>query len=126
MLVDELRQALPTEQNRIAVEPRHGALEPNAIRQEHRDRNLVLAQVLQECVLECLRVTRAHPHSPEPHSVALQSALLSPQGGPEWERFTPALRFAARGAVDPALVERSGRTAWLSRAYVQDGDRCRR
>ena len=63
MLIDELLLPIPNEQDGIAVERCHIALEPNAIGQKDRDRNFVLAEVTQEGVLESLRVIWGHHRS---------------------------------------------------------------
>src|SRR3954465_13926850 len=69
MLVDELRLPVSNEQKRIAVEPGHGALEPNAAGQKDRDRHIVLAHMLQEGVLESVRMRCSHDRSPwTPHT----------------------------------------------------------
>jgi len=54
-LVDELRLPASNEQKRVAVEFSHRTLELNATGQEDRDRDFVLAHVIQERVLERLR-----------------------------------------------------------------------
>src|SRR5215212_1588117 len=69
VLVDELLLPVSNEQKRIAVEPCHEALEPNAPDQEDRDRHIVLAHVIQEGVLESLRVFCGHDRSSwKPHT----------------------------------------------------------
>ena len=64
VFVDEFRLPVSNEQRGIAVEPCHVALELNPIRQIDRDRDFVLAQVIQERVLECLGRSRAIVHLP--------------------------------------------------------------
>ena len=60
VLVDELRLPVSPEQNGIAVEPCHMTLKPDATDQKDRDRNPVLAQVLQHGVLERVRAFYGH------------------------------------------------------------------
>src|SRR4051794_24690811 len=68
-LVDELGVPVSNEQKRIAVEPGHGALEANAAGQKDRDRHIVLAHMLQEGVLESVRMRCSHDRSPwTPHT----------------------------------------------------------
>ena len=63
MFVDDLGLTVPPEQRRIAVEPRHVSLKPHTVGQEDRDWNRVLAQVLQNRVLERLRTFWSHHDS---------------------------------------------------------------
>src|SRR5215207_11288385 len=80
MLVDELGVPVSNEQKRIAVEPCHGTLEPNAVGQKDRDRHIVLAHMLQERVLERVRMRCGHDQSPwmSSHPIA-NSPTLCPQ-----------------------------------------------
>jgi len=64
MLVDELRLPVSNEQKRIPVEFSHITLELDATGQIDRDRDFVLAQVIQERVLKRLRAVSSHCSSP--------------------------------------------------------------
>src|SRR4051794_14733676 len=54
MLVDELRMTVAAQQHRKVVEPGDDSLQFDAVDQENRDRRLVLAQMVQEDVLNVL------------------------------------------------------------------------
>jgi hypothetical protein len=54
VLVDQLRVAIPPQQDAEIVEPRHDALEFNAIDQKNRQRNFAFTNVIEKGVLEIL------------------------------------------------------------------------
>src|ERR1700750_2307634 len=54
MLVDELRMTVAAQQHREVVEPGDDPLQFDAVDQEDRDRRLVLAQMVQEDILNIL------------------------------------------------------------------------
>ncbi|MPL79210.1 hypothetical protein SDC9_25085 [bioreactor metagenome] len=56
MLVDKLALAIPAQQHAEVVEPGDHALQFDPVDEEDRDRNLRLADVVEECVLQVLFV----------------------------------------------------------------------
>src|SRR5690349_9912485 len=64
VLVDKLRMRIAPEQYAEIVEPGNDALELYAIDEEHGDRSLVLADVIEEDILNVLRLFRRHGDSP--------------------------------------------------------------
>src|SRR5262249_30903675 len=60
VLVDELRMCIPSQQDREIVEPSHAALQPDAVHQKDRHRHLVLADVVQEDILNVLGFFSSH------------------------------------------------------------------
>src|SRR5437868_62903 len=66
MLVDKLRMTVPTQQDGEIVEPRDDTLQLDAVDQEDGDRRLVLADVVEEDVLDILRFFSCHFCCPFP------------------------------------------------------------
>ena len=60
VLVDELRMTVPAQQDAEIVEPGDHALQLNAVHQEHGDRHLVLADAVEERVLQVVRPVLRH------------------------------------------------------------------
>ncbi len=59
MLVDQLRLTIAAQQDREIVKPGDDALQLDALHQKHGDRNLILAQMVEEHVLKVLPLHRA-------------------------------------------------------------------
>src|SRR5207249_2585275 len=60
VLVDELRVAVAAEQDAEIVEPGHDPLKLDPVHQENRKGDLVLADMVEESVLEVLRTLARH------------------------------------------------------------------
>src|SRR5258708_22184978 len=60
VLVDELGMGVPAQQHAEIVEPGDDALQLHSVYQEHRDRGLVLAHIVQEYVLNVLCLFCGH------------------------------------------------------------------
>src|SRR5215207_447680 len=102
MLVDELGVPVSNEQKRIAVEPCHGTLEPNAAGQIDRDRHIVLAHMIQEGVLESVRMCCSHDRSPWTSSTPDGQQSHSLPTGSRCARVVPQ-RLLSRTTLEPAL-----------------------
>jgi hypothetical protein len=78
LLVDELRLAIPREQNAEAVEGGHVALELNPALEKHRHRNLAILKVPEEHLLDRLDPLYCHGEFPFliPVTAATTGALL--------------------------------------------------
>src|SRR3954465_4251305 len=90
---------------RIAVEPGHGALEANAAGQKDRDWHIVLADMLQEGVLESVRMRCSHDRSPwtSSHLLANGPALC-----PEANARAPFCAYALHGERNPGWDQVTG------------------
>jgi hypothetical protein len=60
MLVNQLGMPIPTQQDRKVVKPSDYALELNPVHQEHRHRSLLLPHMVQENILNILRLLVGH------------------------------------------------------------------
>ena len=60
MLVDELRMAVPAQQDAEIVEPSHDALQLDAVDEKDREGNFVLPDVVEKRVLKILRAIARH------------------------------------------------------------------
>ena len=64
VLVDQLGMPVPAQQDGKVVEPGDDALELDPVHQEHGHRRLVLSHMVQEHVLNVLRLLIGHGHDP--------------------------------------------------------------
>src|SRR3954465_13511113 len=85
---------------RIAVEPGHGALEANAAGQKDRDWHIVLAHMLQEGVLESVRMRCRHNRSPWTSSTPVGQRSRSL---PRDQRQSTILRVCPARRTEPRL-----------------------
>ena len=116
VLVDELRLVVPAEHKRVAVEPCYMTLKPHAVGQKDRDRNLVLAQVLQNRILERLRVSwTRHDALPSVCPGMAISDVSVPQQAEREEVYPGASPFNTRvGKPSVGREREQNAAAWRS------------
>src|SRR5690606_36577260 len=76
VLVDQLHVTIPAQQNREIVEPADDALQLYAVDEEDSDRGLGLADVIEEDVLDVLRLFGGHCCRPFFSSLMFLFSLL--------------------------------------------------
>src|SRR4029079_4951270 len=79
MLIDELRMSIPAQENTEIIEPSYNALKLYAVHEKNRQWCLVLANMIEKCVLKTLRALCRHG-LPRPfgHAYAIEGAGKSP------------------------------------------------
>src|SRR5690606_25033240 len=109
VLIDQLRLSVTTQKQTEIVEPGDDTLKLDTVHEEDRDRDFLLANVVEKGVLQVLLLFTSHfwPLLPRPCLALLSSQLLAPG----------SLRNCRPAPPDPELPTMANMTHMLSAAY---------